>query len=108
MVLELHQVTTDTEFGPLVAAEYAGYAQPFNGFWEILKGSTQEETTSRQLSWHKPDPSSHWLYVKDTETQDVVGGMQWNIYETNPYANGPPQLPAYWLPEGTSGGFNGW
>jgi len=83
-----------------VVAEYEGYAKPFNGFWEILKGPSQEETCARQLSWHKADPTGHWLYVVDTDTKEVVGGVQWNIHETNPYANGPPTLPAYRFPEG--------
>jgi hypothetical protein len=102
MPLKLNEVTTDAEFGPIVAAEHEAYSKPFNGFWEILKGPSQDECCARQLSWHKSDPTSHWLYVTDTDTKEVIGGMQWNIHETNPYANGPTTLPAYWWPEGTS------
>lgn len=107
MPVELHELSTDAEFRPIVAAEYEAYSKPFNGFWEILKGPSQEECAGRQLSWHKGDPTSHWLYVADTDTKEVVGAMQWNIHEANPYANGPPALPAYWWPEGMSVKGNG-
>ncbi|KAI1416838.1 acyl-CoA N-acyltransferase [Hypoxylon sp. FL1857] len=100
MPLKLHELTTDDEFKAMVAVEHEAYDKPFNGFWEMLKGFSQEEFCARQLSWHRHDPSSHWLYVTDEETGDVVGGIQWNLYETNPYAKEQPALTAYWFPEG--------
>ncbi|OKL57708.1 hypothetical protein UA08_06902 [Talaromyces atroroseus] len=101
MPLELHELSGDAEFPALVDGLWRGYDQPFNGFWEILKGPSKEECIARYQSWHKADPTSHWLYVTDSETNQVAGAMQWNIFETNPYINGPPSLPAYWWPEGT-------
>lgn len=101
MPLELHELSHDSEFPGLVDALWRGYAEPFNGFWEILKGPSLEECAERYRTWHRADPTSHWLYVTDSETKKVVGAMQWNIFETNPYSNGEaPSLAAYWWPEG--------
>jgi hypothetical protein len=101
MHFTLHEVADEAEFPPIVAVEHESYSTPFNGFWEVLKGPSQEECAARQWSWHKLDPSSHWLYVTDDDAGgEVIAGLQWNIHEANPYANGPPVLPAYWWPEG--------
>ncbi|GAW20530.1 hypothetical protein ANO14919_100380 [Xylariales sp. No.14919] len=100
MMLRLHELTTDDEFKSVVELEHEAYSKPFNGIWEVLKGSSPEECCVRQLSWHRNDPSSHWVYITDESSGDVVGAAQWNIYKENPYANGPPELKAYWLPEG--------
>ncbi|KAI1134394.1 hypothetical protein F5Y05DRAFT_398628 [Hypoxylon sp. FL0543] len=100
MALKLHELATDNELKAMVAVEHEAYDDPFNGFWEMLKCSSQDEFCARQLSWHRHDPSSHWLYVTDEETGDVVGGIQWNIYGTDPYAKEQPPLTAYWFPEG--------
>ncbi|KAI9744830.1 MAG: hypothetical protein M1818_001755 [Claussenomyces sp. TS43310] len=100
MPFSLHKVTADAEFGPIVAVEHEAYSKPYNGLWAILKGPSQEDFCARQLSWHKSDPSSHWLYVTDEGSKEVVGAAGWNIHETNPYANGAPVILANWWPEG--------
>ncbi|KAI8631241.1 hypothetical protein F5Y19DRAFT_25181 [Xylariaceae sp. FL1651] len=101
-MLKLHELTTDDEFKSVVEVEHEAYSKPFNGIWEVLKGSSPEECCARQLSWHRNDPSSNWVYITDESSGDVVGAAQWNIYKENPYANGPPELKAYWLPGGKS------
>ncbi|OTB01477.1 hypothetical protein M426DRAFT_266209 [Hypoxylon sp. CI-4A] len=100
MPLKLHELTTDDEFKSVVHVELEAYNDPFNGFWEMLKGSSEDELCARQLSWHRGDPSSHWLYVTDEDTGEVVAAMQWNIHDLNPYATEHPPLSAYWVPEG--------
>ena len=101
MSLKLHELSTDAEFGLVCAVETEAFNDPFFGFWHIFYGtSSQEEFCARQLSWHKGDPSSHWIYVTDEETGDVIGGAQWNIYEENPYATETAMLTPYWIPEG--------
>ncbi|KAI0179649.1 hypothetical protein GGR52DRAFT_207889 [Hypoxylon sp. FL1284] len=100
MSLKLHELTTDDEFKGVVRVELEAYSKPFNGFWEMLKGTSEDELCARQLSWHRADPSSHWLYVTDEDSGDVVGAMQWNIYEENPYATEKPPLTAYWITDG--------
>jgi hypothetical protein len=116
MPFTLHEVASKAEFPPIVAVEHEAYSTPFSGFWDVLKGSSQEECAARQWSWHKHDPSSHWLYVTDDDAGgEVIAATQWNIYEANPYANGPLALQAYWWPEGAfvetrnrMPGFRGW
>ncbi|KAG9233490.1 hypothetical protein BJ875DRAFT_378512 [Amylocarpus encephaloides] len=99
MTFKLHEQTRDDEFAGIIDCENAGYSEPFNGFWEILRGPSAEELTERQTMWHSLDPSSRWLYVTDEATGQVVGAMEWNIYEENPYADGVPDFPADWWPE---------
>src|ERR1700709_975366 len=99
MPVELHELSTDAEFRPIVTAEYEAYSKPFNSFWEILKGPSQEECAARQLAWHKGDPTSHWLYVADTDTREVVCGRPWSFANRDWCGFGPPALPAYWWPE---------
>jgi hypothetical protein len=100
MSLKLHELTTDAEFGPVCAVETEAFNDPFFGFWQVFYGTSQEEFYARQLSWHKGDPSSHWIYVTDVETGCVIGGAQWNIYKENPYAKEESMLTPYWLSEG--------
>ncbi|KAI1767158.1 hypothetical protein GGR53DRAFT_463675 [Hypoxylon sp. FL1150] len=100
MPLKLHELERDDDFKAVVEVEHEAYSNPFNGVWEITKGLSQEECCARQLSWHKNDPHSTWLYVTDEETGQVVGGAQWFIYKTNPYAVEQPMRTAYWLPDG--------
>ncbi|KAI1374519.1 hypothetical protein F4677DRAFT_447156 [Hypoxylon crocopeplum] len=100
MALKLHEVTSEEEFRLVVDVEHEAYGNPFNGVWEITKGSSPEECTARQFSWHKAEPGSHWVYVTDEATGDVIGGTQWIIHETNPFAKEQPEKTIYWLPEG--------
>lgn len=100
MPLKLHELKNDDDFKAVVEVEHEAYSNPFNGVWEITKGTSQEECRARQLSWHKNDPNSTWLYVTDEETGEVIGGAQWFVYRTNPYAVEQPMRTAYWLPDG--------
>jgi hypothetical protein len=101
MSLKLHELTTEAEFGLVCEVETKAFNDPFFGFWKVFYGSTsQEEFRDRQWSWHKDDPSSHWIYVTDVETGCVVGGAQWNIYKENPYTKETSMLTPYWLPGG--------
>lgn len=103
MPLKLNELTSDDEFPGLVATLYNSYSKPYNGFWDILKGNSEEECQARYMQWHKADPTSHWIYVTDTETGQVIGGAQWNIFEKNPYLESKPPMAAYWIQEGNAG-----
>jgi hypothetical protein len=98
--LRLHEQKTDDEFAAIIDCENAGYAAPFNGFWEVLKGPTVEGQIERTAQWHRGDTSSRWVYVTDEETGECVGAMEWNFYEENPYAQGVPEMIADWWEEG--------
>lgn len=97
MPLELTELTSDEEFPVLMATLYNSYSSPHNGFWDIFKGASEEECQARYTQWHKADPSSHWIYVTDTESGQVIGGTQWNIFEENPYLEAKPPMAAYWI-----------
>jgi len=96
MPFELLEVTSDSEFKPLIEAEWDSYEHPYtrilNTFFPI-KGNTPEahaeriaDSRNRQLEEHRKSPASHWFKVIDTETQEIVGGAQWFVFEENPYA----------------------
>ena len=56
------------------------------------------------LSWHRADPTSHWIKVVDENTGAVVGGGRWALYEKeqgNPYEGHGGGVEASWWPEGT-------
>ena len=101
MALKLSELTSDEEFPGLMAALYDSYSSPYNGFWDIFKGKSGEECQARYMQWHRSDPTSHWIYVTDTENGQIVGGTQWNIFEKNPYAEPKPPMAAYWIQEGS-------
>ena len=100
MVLELKQINSKEEFGPLVNVEHEAYANPLNSFWEILRGPSIEECRERQWSWHKADPQSNWFQVVDTDTGEVVGGTQWVVNEVDPFEKPVPTIKATWWEEG--------
>lgn len=100
MALKLSEIKSDEEFQPLMETLYDAYSHPYNGFWDMFKGESSEDCTKRFTQGHNADPSSHWIYVTDTETGKVVGGTQWCIYEKNPFETPGPKLSASWIKEG--------
>jgi hypothetical protein len=101
MALKVKEVTSDEVFPRLVATLHESYSKPYNGFWDIFKGRSGEECQTRFAQWHNSDPTSHWIYVEETETGQIIGATQWNIYEKNPYAEAKPPMAAYWIEEGS-------
>ncbi|KAI1383783.1 uncharacterized protein F4822DRAFT_433723 [Hypoxylon trugodes] len=99
MALKLHELTNDEDLISVLEVGHEAYGNPYNGVWQITTGSSREECYTRLLSWHKNDPSSHWVFVTDEATGEVIGGTLWKIFETNPYATPMPAPTIYWLPE---------
>ncbi len=110
MPLTLKECNDFGTFSSIVDCEWKGYYNPYHTFMQVLFpvfGATTEaraaaiqESKERQWQWHTGDPTSHWLYVEDSETSQVIGGAQWHVHETNPWAERRPKLEAYWWPEG--------
>ena len=98
--LELTEVTSDVEFPLLFRCLDNAYSRPHNSFWNIFKSDAKDEFVGRLTDWHNVDPSSHWIYVRDTRTNEIVAGTQWNFYSTSPFKIHQPVLTAYWLQEG--------
>lgn len=103
MSFTLHEVSKDDpDFSAIAPVADAGYIEPFNGMWEIWRGPSLEECTTRLALWHGHDPTSLWTYLTDNATGDIIGVMGWNLHKENPFANGVPSLTAYWMEEGDS------
>ncbi|KAH6662600.1 hypothetical protein B0J14DRAFT_286350 [Halenospora varia] len=101
MTFKIHEIPKSSlDFTTILPPIDAGYTTPFNGMWDIWKGPSLTECATRLAQWHNHDPTSLWIYATDDATGEVVGGMGWNVHETDPFAAEGPELKAYWWPEG--------
>jgi hypothetical protein len=109
MPFRLEEITSDSDFEELVECEWISWENPPQKFHRLIcptfgdgpdaRAESLRESTQRQLSWHKGDPTSHWLKVTDINTGKIIAGALWKIFETNPFENWTPSV-AYWWPEG--------
>lgn len=82
---------------------YEPFAQlffPVLGYTKADREAAIAESKERFWSDHKSQIPSHWFYVQDTETKEVIGCLQWEVEESNPFPDGPPKLTAPWWPDG--------
>ena len=110
MPLVLKECLDRSTFAHVVDCEWAAYYNPYHPFMQVLfpdlggspssRAAAIEESKERQWQWHSGDATSHWLYVEDDESGEIVGGAQWHVHETNPFEGPQPKLEAYWWPEG--------
>ncbi|MCJ1426386.1 hypothetical protein MMC29_004289 [Sticta canariensis] len=111
MPLKVHEAASDADFDEFVRLQWKSYEQPFNPFLILFcptrgtgptaRADSMHESKERQLQWHKADPSSHWLLAVDTDTGKAIGGAEWNVHESDPFAKKPEQpFTAYWWEEG--------
>ena len=101
-MLQVKEITTDEEFSQIMTVLFNSYNEPYNGFWAIFQGKSEDECGARFIQWHNADPTSHWIYVEDTEQNQIIAATQWNIIEENPHVEPKPPPAAYWIEEGTS------
>lgn len=110
MVFKLLEVHNDDEFIELFQVFRAAFTDPGTKLWPLFSGdrgkdalqskAALNETVQRFVSWHRADPSSHWLKVIEDSTGKVVGGGRWALHEQgNPY-DGQAKTEAYWWPAG--------
>lgn len=110
MDLRLFEVQRDDEFRELFYVFRAAFTDPGTKLWPLFTGDYRsdpsqreaalEEATQRFISWHRSDPTSHWLKVVDKGTGRIVGGGRWGLFDTeNPY-EGHDSMEAAWWPEG--------
>ena len=110
MGLTLLEVQNDNEFNELFIVFRAAFKDPGSPLWPLFTGdyrsdpanqaATLKESTQRFLSWHRSDPTGHWVKVVDDRSGEIVGGGRWVFYETgNPY-DGHGDMEASWWPEG--------
>ena len=111
MPLKLKECTSPTTFSPIVDCEWTSYYNPYHPYMQILfpvfgtggpadRAAAVKESKERQWQWHSSDPTSHWFYVEDEDSGEIVGGAQWHVYEKNPFEGEQNALEAYWWPEG--------
>ena len=110
MPLILKECLDRSTFSRVVDCEWAAYYNPYHPFMQVLfpvlGGSPEsrtaaiEESKERQWQWHSDDATSHWFYVEDEQSGEVVGGAQWHVHEKNPFEGPQTKLEAYWWPEG--------
>ncbi|TVY90802.1 hypothetical protein LAWI1_G005159 [Lachnellula willkommii] len=108
------EVTSEAEFSAVIDCLWDSYYNPYTPFMNILFpvfSATEEgyaaavsDSKARLWSYHKGDPTSHWIYVTDTSGK-VFSGAHWNFHEVSPYVNSVPKLKATWHPEGQGQGF---
>lgn len=110
MGFKLLEVHGDTDFADLFQVFRAGFTNPGSPLWPLFTADYRpdpahqeaalKETTQRMISWHRPDPTSHWLKVVDDSTGKILGGGRWALFEKgNPY-DGHGDMEASWFPEG--------
>lgn len=100
--LVLKEVTTRSKIDAIIdivwAANYIPYRPLISGIPPIFGPTTADReadiASSKDRYWksHIPGPSSHWFYVQDQKSEEVLGGVQWQAHETNSYPNGPVPL----------------
>ena len=115
MVLELKEVSGREELDAIIEIAWVANFNPYRpliaGVFPIFGPTAADRQAAIQASkdryWnaHVLDPSSHWLYVRESTTGQVLGGTQWQIYTRNPYLKGTPELVAEWWPEGEGRNF---
>lgn len=60
-----------------------------------------QRSKTRMWEEHKNDPASHWIFVRDSSSNDILGGCQWRIYTANPFPPGEKaHVEAVWWPDG--------
>ncbi|KAK4985885.1 hypothetical protein LTR50_005674 [Elasticomyces elasticus] len=107
---KLLEVEHDHEFEELFRVFRTAFTEPGTAMWPLftadyrpdaaLEEAALKETIERFISWHRSDPTSHWLKVIDEESGSVLGGGRWALYKTgNPY-DGHGEMEASWWPDG--------
>ena len=98
---EIYEINTEQEFKAVGHVLNDAYAIPYSSFWELLKGSSEDESLGRFWQWHKAAPWSQWIGVRRKDgDQATVGLTEWLMFESNPYETSTPVPPADWWSDG--------
>ena len=111
MPLELRGVTSPKEIPDIIRCLFESFKVPDTSFYNLVCPVTGSSTvaendrimnfSTREWFDHSGDPTSHWLKVVDTDSNDkVVASMRWIIYEKDPFGQLIPTSSAFWLREG--------
>ncbi|KAK7425541.1 hypothetical protein QQZ08_007982 [Neonectria magnoliae] len=99
------------EFLKIIECQWTSYEEPLQSFFRMfcpLRGEgplaridSLKESATRQLDWHKSDPTSFWAKVVDDKDQ-IAGACLWKVYAKNPFETPDDHSDVYWYPEGES------
>jgi hypothetical protein len=78
---------------------------PVHGYTEGDRLRSIKEDADRRWQSHTSNPASHWFAVTHTESGQVVGATEWQVYTENPFPNGPVKLQCTSYPEGETRDF---
>jgi hypothetical protein len=78
---------------------------PVYGYTETERAASVEADADRKWQSHVTNPASHWIYVTEESSEEVIGVAEWIINVENPYPNGPVKLECTWFPEGETRDF---
>ena len=111
MSLQLAEVISDSDFDKLIPLLWHSYESPRIPFLPLLFPVEDESAEGREnaiqctkeimMRMHHADPSSHWLKVTDTDSNQIIAGARWHVHEVDPYSSAPekPFVVTSW-PEG--------
>ena len=111
MPLQLAEVISDSDFDELIPLLWLSYESPRIPLLPLLFPVEDESAAAREkavqhtkesmMHMHHTDPSSHWLKVTDTDTNQIIAGARWHVHEVDPYSSAPekPFVVTSW-PEG--------
>lgn len=91
MPLKLGHPTDDefAEFVPMTFEAMGGRSEFVNAVWPSgFTPAGQEMSRQRFLFLKTIDPSCRWVKVTDTDTNQIIGVAQWNVYE----GQKPPEM----------------
>lgn len=104
----LKQATTKSETDAIMDVIWAANHVPYEPFIQLFFPVLGVQPSDRQAAlaaskdriWaaHERESTSNWLYVQHSETGQVVGCAQWQIFPENPFPPGSPKLEAPWWP----------
>ncbi|MCJ1310348.1 hypothetical protein MMC25_004012 [Agyrium rufum] len=96
MAFSVKELKSDAELEELVRVEFAAYETPQcnlkNLFFSILNPSIEsrkevmKEAVERQIQWHKGDPTSRWITVRQNDNGRMLGAALWHFNDHDPYA----------------------
>ena len=113
--LILHEVTSREELDAVINVVWTAFHNPYRPDFQALHpvfGATPADRESavkadKERTWnrHAQNPASHWFYVSDASTREILGGTEWLLYTENPFPDGPKKLECTWYPAGEAKDF---
>jgi hypothetical protein len=85
MCLQLHTITSPSEFTPIWPMHFAAFSTPYNPYSKYFNpihttlSTAIEASKNRHIQTWKANPACHWIKVVEAESGEVVGAACWNV-----------------------------